>query len=271
MPAPAAAMASEGFLVADRRRLEFTWHGPRPEAGPEVGPTLVFLHDGTGCISTWKDFPRRLGEATGLGVFCYSRAGYGGSDPAVLPRTTRYMHHEAQTVLPQVLTGAGIGEVVLVGHSDGASIALIHAGGRAEGLRALLLVAPHVFAEELSMAGIRRAAEDYRTTDLRERLARHHGKGVDEAFWGWNDIWLHPDFRHWNIEDTLAPIRVPTLLIQGAADEYGTLAQLERIESGISGPVERVMIPACGHSPHLAEAQATLDAMTEFLSSRPWG
>jgi pimeloyl-ACP methyl ester carboxylesterase len=248
-------------LLAGGRRLEYEWHGPAPDAAA----TLVFLHEGLGCVSTWRDFPARLSTATGLGALVYSRAGYGGSDPVPLPRPLRFMHEEA-LVLPQVLAATGVREPILVGHSDGGSIALIHAGGvPATNVQALILEAPHVFVEDVSVRSIARAAESYAQGDLRRALERHHGDNVDVAFWGWNRAWLDPGFRSWSIEEYLPRVQCPTLVIQGEDDEYGTLAQLDAIEASSRGPVRRRVFPACGHSPHRAEPDATLAAMADFL------
>ena len=175
------------------------------------------------------------------------------------------MHDEAE-LLPEVLKAAGIRDHVLVGHSDGASIALIYAGSApAAGLRGLILEAPHVFTEPHGLASIARAREAYQATDLRARLARHHGDNVDVAFRGWNDVWLHPDFRAWNIEEFLPKIEVPILILQGEDDEYGTWKQVEAIERGSGGPVEALAIPDCGHSPHREQPEVTLAAMAGFI------
>lgn len=255
-------MDAQGFLEADGRRLEYRWVGRRSAA-----PTLVFLHEGLGCLDAWRDFPDRVAEATGLGVFVYSRAGYGRSDPVELPLPVRYMHHEGLVVLPQVLEQAGIERCVLVGHSDGGSIAIVYAGSakQPERLQGLILLAPHVFNEELSVESVRASREEYLKGDLRQRLERYHRDRVDDAFWGWNDVWLHPDFRDWNLEEYLPAICVPAILIQGKQDPYGTQRQLEAIEAGVSGPVQRVMLPACGHAPHKDRPAATLETMVTFL------
>lgn len=214
----------------------------------------------------WRDFPVRLAQATGLGALVYSRGGYGGSDPVPLPRPLRFMHDEALQVLPEVLATTGVRAAVLVGHSDGGSIALIHAGSGGGGLvRALVLEAPHVFCEERSVRSIAAAAERFRQGDLRRALERHHGANVDVAFWGWNRAWLDPGFRDWNIEEYLPGVRVPVLVVQGEDDEYGTLRQLEAIEGGCASPVERLVLPACGHSPHREQEAPTLVAMSGFL------
>jgi pimeloyl-ACP methyl ester carboxylesterase len=214
----------------------------------------------------WRDFPARLAEATGLGALVYSRAGYGRSDPVPLPRPLRFMHDEALVVLPEVLEAAGIRDAILVGHSDGGSIALIHAGsGQATRVCALVLEAPHVFCEEISVRSIAAAGEKYRQGDLRRALERHHGANVDVAFWGWNRAWLDPGFRAWNIEEYLPGVGVPVLVIQGDRDEYGTLKQLDAIAAGCRGPVERLVLPDCGHSPHREQPEATLAAIVSFL------
>jgi pimeloyl-ACP methyl ester carboxylesterase len=257
-------MIETGFLRAGGVRLEARWIGP----GPAAAPTLVFLHEGLGSASLWRDFPDRLAAETGCGALVYSRAGYGASDPVPLPRPVRFMHDEA-IVLAEVLAAAGIRQAVLVGHSDGASIALIFAGiaggSPTPGLRGLILEAPHVFTEPHGLASIAKIGEAYRTTDLRERLARHHGANVDVAFRGWNDVWLDPAFRAWNLEAFLPAITVPSLILQGEDDEYGTWRQVEAIARQSGGPVEALALPACGHSPHRERPDLALPAMARFV------
>jgi pimeloyl-ACP methyl ester carboxylesterase len=249
------------FLEIGGTRLECCWIGP----SPDEAPTIVFLHEGLGSVTRWRDFPDALTAATGCGALVYSRAGYGGSDPAPLPRPVRFMHDEAK-VLAAVLSETGIRAPILLGHSDGASIALIAAGTeRIDGLRALVLEAPHTFAEPCGLESIAKIADVYRTTDLRERLARHHGDNTDVAFWGWNRVWLDPDFRAWNIEDVLPGITVPTLVIQGEDDEYGSWKHVESIQRQSGGPVQTLLLPLCGHAPHAEQRDATLDAMTHFI------
>jgi pimeloyl-ACP methyl ester carboxylesterase len=251
------------FLRIDGRRLECRWIGP----GPVEAPTLVFLHEGLGSVSTWRDFPDALAKETGCGALVYSRAGYGRSDPVDLPRPVRFMHDEAE-VLARVVEEARLREVILVGHSDGASIALIAAGrGAIPGLRALVLEAPHVFAEPCGLESIARIAEAYETTDLRARLERHHGANVDVAFRGWNDVWLDPEFRAWNIEELLPGIRVPTLVVQGENDEYGSWAHVESIERRAGAPVQSLGLPGCGHAPHVERRDIVLDSMARFIRS----
>jgi len=252
-------------LVVGGHRLEVAWHGPPPGAAP----TLVFLHEGLGGVSAWRDFPARVAAATGMGALVYSRLGYGGSDPAPLPRPLSYMHDEALAALPEVLDVAGIRECVLFGHSDGGSIALVFAGSglpQSKRVLSLVLEAPHVFVEDVSVTSIAAARVAYETGDLRSRLARHHGANVDGAFRGWNDAWLDPAFRRWNIEEYLPRVRVPLLVIQGEDDAYGTLAQVDAIERGVSGPVTRLVLPRSGHAPHRDRPEEVLSAVTAFVA-----
>jgi pimeloyl-ACP methyl ester carboxylesterase len=228
-------------------------------AGAE--PALVFLHEGLGSVALWRDFPSRLAAATGRRALIYSRAGHGQSDVPSLPRTPRFMHDEALDVLPELLRVAGIAEPVLVGHSDGGSIALIHAS--AHPVSGLVLLAPHVFVEPLSVTSIEAARETFETTDLGERMGRYH-RDAERTFRLWNDIWLAPEFRSWNIEDVLADVTAPALLIQGAHDQYGTLAQIDAIERGVSGPARRVVLD-CRHAPQLEAPDETLAAATTFI------
>ena len=249
------------FLEAGGARLEVRRIGPPPEDAP----TIVFLHEGLGSVSTWRDFPDGLAAETGCGALVYSRAGYGRSDPAALPRPVRFMHDEAE-VLEDVVRAAGVRDCMLLGHSDGASIALIAAGRRAiPGLRALVLEAPHVFAEPSGLESIARIAETYQLTNLRARLERHHGANTDVAFWGWNRVWLDADFRAWNIEEFLPGIAVPALVIQGEADEYGSWAHVDAVVRQSGAPVETLALPGCGHAPHAEQRDAVLAAMTRFV------
>jgi pimeloyl-ACP methyl ester carboxylesterase len=249
------------FIAADGHRLEV-----ETIAGARAGaPTLIFLHEGLGSVALWRDYPARLAEATQCPAVVYSRHGYGQSDPVAAPRAVDYMHREALVALPELRDRLGLEDVILIGHSDGASIALIHAGSSGMPVRALILEAPHVFTEPMGLASIAAAKKAYETTDLRRRLARYHAD-VDGAFRGWSDIWLHPDFVAWNIEDQLPRVRCPVLAIQGADDEYGTLAQLDAIERRIAGPFERLVLPDCTHSPHRDQPQATLAAMAGFIA-----
>jgi pimeloyl-ACP methyl ester carboxylesterase len=210
-----------------------------------------------------KDVPDRVARATGSGVLVYSRRGYGRSDPVTEPRPVRYMHDEALGALPELLDALEVERPILVGHSDGASIALIHAGSGARPVSALVLMAPHVMVEDLSVASIAAARRSYETGDLRQKLARHH-EDVDSAFWGWNRIWLHPDFRGWNIEDVLPGIRCPVLAIQGRDDEYGTMDQIARIARAVRD-VEVLELADCRHSPHRDQPEAVIEAVARFV------
>lgn len=261
---PRPPLALEGHLQVDGALLEYR-HVPAAAPGR---PALVFLHEGLGSVSLWRDFPDALAAATRCAAFVYSRAGYGRSTPVRLPRPLTYMQDEGRQALPRLLDAAGLEEVILIGHSDGASIALVHAGAADPGgrVRGLVLEAPHVFCEALSVASIREAREAYEAGDLRARLARHHGDNVDVAFRGWNGAWLDPDFTRWNIEELLPGVRVPVLVVQGHADEYGTAAQVRAIQAGCGGPVEVLMLDACGHAPHRDQPERTLAAMAGFVS-----
>jgi pimeloyl-ACP methyl ester carboxylesterase len=249
------------FLTVAGQRLEYAWWGPRPGAGP----TLVFLHEGLGCLDLWRDFPRQLSDATGLGAFAYSRLGYGRSDPVQLPRPFSYMHDEA-ALLPEVLRAAGVTEPLLVGHSDGASIAIVYAGSENRlPVRALILEAPHVFAEEFGLNTIAQMADEFRTTDLPKKLARYHGDNLQGAFWGWNRAWLDPAFRSWNIEEYLPRIRIPILALQGLDDRFGTANQITAIQNKAGHPVQVQMLAACGHSPHRDQPATVLESMGGFV------
>jgi pimeloyl-ACP methyl ester carboxylesterase len=225
-------------------------------------PALVFLHEGLGSAALWRDFPDRLARATGRRALVYSRAGHGQSDVPDEDRTPAFMHEEALDVLPGLLANAGIENPVLVGHSDGGSIALIHASRHP--VSALVLLAPHVFVEDVTVASIEEARETFATTDLRDRMGRYH-RDPERTFRLWNDIWLAPEFRAWNIEDVLEDVAAPTLVVQGEHDQYGTLAQVDAIERGVSGDVRRVVLDA-RHAPHLEAPEATLRAIVEFLA-----
>jgi pimeloyl-ACP methyl ester carboxylesterase len=245
-------------VIAGRRRLEtMTYHGDGTR------PAIVMLHEGLGSIAMWKDFPERLAARTGCTVVAYSRHGYGSSEPLAAPREPDYMHHEAQVVLPELLQALDVERPIIFGHSDGASIALIYAGTRPDGARALVLEAPHVFVEELSIRSIAAARETWATTSLRERLGRYHAD-VDGAFTGWNDIWLDARFRDWNIEAYADAVRVPVLVVQGEGDEYGTIAQVESIAARVPG-TETMLIPGAGHSPHRDAPDAVLERVAAFV------
>ena len=249
------------MIDLDGRRIDTAWWGPRPDAAA----TLVLLHEGLGSIGLWRDVPERLAAATGLGVFAYSRFGYGQSDPVPLPRPLTYMHDEATDVLPRALDAAGIRRCILVGHSDGASIAAIHAGGTQDfRVRGLVLIAPHFIVEDIGVASIAAMRDAFAETDLRARLARHH-RDPDNAFLGWNGAWLDPGFRAWDITDHVAHIRVPVLIVQGEDDPYGTTAQIDACRDAAYCPVDVCLIPGARHAPHLETPEPALAAITDFV------
>ncbi|MGE0093402.1 MAG: alpha/beta fold hydrolase [Alphaproteobacteria bacterium] len=254
--------ASEpSFFSLPDGQLEYAWAG----AAAPNSRALVFLHHALGSVTTWRDFPQRLADATGLPAFNYSRLGHGKSDPANPNRALDYLDHEAFDVLPRVLEMAGIAEPILVGHSDGATIALLHASMPASPTLAIVVEAPHIFVEDRTVAGIEATAIEYKTTKLRERLMRHHGDNTDDVFAAWADTWRKPAFRTWNCEHRLPAIRCPTLLVQGIDDEYGTPLQVERIRDQVSGLCEMALIPACGHFPHQEKPDETLAVITRFI------
>lgn len=260
-----------GFAWKDGEFARIEVHGKSLEAaayGPPPGkaPTIVMLHEGLGCLALWRDFPQRLADASGFGVFAYSRAGYGASDPVQLPRPLDYMTREAMDVLPGILEGIGFEYGILLGHSDGASIAAIYAGGVGDfRIRGLVLIAPHFFTEASGLASIAKARQLYENGDLARRLARYH-KDADNAFLGWNDAWLDKGFRDWNIAEAIDYLRIPVLAIQGEDDQYGTMAQIREIENRCYSPVDVEIIPECKHSPHIEHPQRTLDAIAEFCT-----
>ena len=245
------------YIEVAGHRLEYYW--TRPPAAGETA--LIFLHEGLGSAGLWRDLPAAVAGATGHPALVYSR-----SDVLGEPRSVDYMHQEALAVLPALREKLGIENPVLIGHSDGASIALIHAGARTWPVCALVLAAPHVFVEDESISGIEAAKGAYKTTDLPQKLARHHAD-ADKTFSGWNDIWLDPVFRAWNIENVLPLVGCPTLVIQGEDDEYGTIAQVTAIRDQIAGPVETRILAACGHSPQRDQRDLTLDAIVGFIKN----
>jgi pimeloyl-ACP methyl ester carboxylesterase len=260
MTAFAWTPAEPRFVEIAGVRLEAACHGP----APGEAPTLVLLHEGLGCVALWRDFPEQLAAKTGLGVFAYSRAGYGRSDTVPLPRPLDYMTREARDVLPRVLDAIGFRRGVLIGHSDGASIAAIYAGACAdERLAGQVLIAPHFFAEPEGLQAIAKAERAFVQGDLREKLAKYH-TDVDAAFWGWNRAWLDPEFKRWSIADSIDRWTKPTLAIQGDNDPYGTMKQIDEIAHRARAPVESLVLPACGHAPQFERREATLAAIVEF-------
>ncbi len=249
--------AGRGSLEVAGKRLEWQfWPG-----GP--GPVIVLLHEGLGCVALWRDFPERLAAATGLGVFAYSREGYGQSDPAGLPLPVDYMTRHAVGVLPGVLAALGSGPVILMGHSDGATIAAEYAG-RVEDfrVRGLVLMAPHVFTEPMGLAEIARVGLAF-GPEMAARMGKYHRDPV-ATFRGWNEAWLNPDFAAWDVTEVIDYLRVPVLAIQGRQDQYGTLAQIAAIADGSYAPVEVLLLEDCRHSPQIDQPAAVLAAVAEF-------
>ena len=230
---------------------------------PPSAPGIVLLHEGLGSMSSWRDFPEALAQATGRCVVAYSRQGYGGSDPVAAPRGVDFMHAEAREVLPDLLQALDVARPVLVGHSDGASIALIHAAS-GHAVSGLVLIAPHVFVEARTVEGITAARAAFRTGDLRGRLARYHAH-PERTFERWCDIWLDPEFRSWNIEACAAQIEMPMLVIQNEDDPYGTLVQVESIAARARGPLRTRMTPGRGHAPHVQHREQVLDDIARFV------
>lgn len=258
----AATLADRGFVDLGDQCLEYRFVGPQPDAAP----TLVMLHEGLGCAGLWSDFPDKLQAATGAGVFAYSRAGYGASSPVALPRPLSYMHDEGLQVLPRLLDAIGFRRGILLGHSDGASIATIYAGSRQDHrVRGLSLLAPHFVVEDMCVESIAQAKVGYETTDLRAKLARWH-QNVDVSFYGWNGAWLDPQFKKWDIREYLAYIRVPIQILQGEDDQYGTVLQIEIAEDECYCPVDVTMLAGVKHSPHREGQKQALEAVASFCN-----
>lgn len=265
-PAPAVSASIEITVAGRPLRIEHAWVGVDDPAAP----LLVFLHEGLGSLALWRDFPAQLCAAAGCRGLVYSRPGYGRSTPR--PPEERwgldFLHVQAEAVLPALLQALGVtGRYALLGHSDGGSIALIHAARQPGRVSAVVVLAPHILVEEFGLASIRQARAQYLHGDLRQRLSRFHDD-VDSAFWGWNDIWLSSDFPQWQITSELKHIGAPVLAIQGEEDPYGSMAQIDGIAHEVPG-TRLLKLPACGHSPHRDQAAAVLSAVAAFLSSLP--
>ncbi len=254
------ALASEGQINIDGMALEYRMFGPTPAHSP----TIVMLHEGLGSVKTWGEFPRRVSERTGVGVFAYSRAGYGASPPFGHGLPIDYIRRHALDVLPKILETIGFRRGILLGHSDGASMAAAYAGCVDDPrIIGLVLMAPHFFVEPETLAEIRNAREAYKARNLRQRLARYHTY-VDAAFWGWNDVWLEPAFASFNLRDELMKIRVPTLVIRGDDDRYGTHRQVALAKDLCRCPLQTLIVPDCGHVPHREKLEQTLDVIARF-------
>ena len=253
--------APSGRLVANGASLEWAVFGPR---NPNV-PVIVLLHEGLGCLALWRAFPGQLVQRTGYRVLAFSRAGYGRSDAAELPRPPDYMTREALDCLPDVLAAIDAPGYVLLGHSDGATIAAIYAGSVADDrLRGVVLMAPHFFTEPVGLAEIAAVREMFGTTDMKERMAKYHADPV-ATFRGWNDAWLDPGFKAWNVEAVIGSFNLPVLALQGREDQYATLAQIEVVQRKSPAEVELVVIDDCRHAPHFDQPETTLGAIGAFL------
>jgi pimeloyl-ACP methyl ester carboxylesterase len=231
------------------------------------GPTLVFLHEGLGSITQWRHFPLALAQATGLPALVYDRCGHGHSDARTQPMDATYLEIEAVLRLPEVLAACAIEAPILVGHSDGATIALLFAARFPEVPLGVIAEAAHTFVEDLCIQGIWRTLHAFETTALRDRLRAHHGPRVDAMFRGWSETWLSPEFRDWSMVPLLPDIRCPVLAIQGEDDEYGSKDQVRAILQGVSGPVEGLLLPGCAHVPHLQAREPVLARMTQFVAA----
>lgn len=254
--------APDARLTVAGKSLEYRCLGP----SPDKAPTIVMLHEGLGSVAQWRDMPENIARQTGFGVLVYSRAGYGASDPADLPRPVDYMTLEASDTLGPIIDALGIEHAILLGHSDGATIATIYAGSVSDlRVRGLMLVAPHFFTEPSGLEAIRAAGAMYRSGELKRKLAKYH-QDPDNAFFGWHDVWTNPDFADWNVADAIDHLRIPVLAIQGRNDAYGTLAQIEEIETRIYSPVETVILDGCGHDPFREKPDETLAAIAEFCA-----
>lgn len=243
-------------------RIEYEWAG----GAGDGAPVMVFLHEGLGSVAMWRDFPARLADALGVRALVYSRPGYGRSSPRPEGEKWQpdFMHRQAREVLPALLRELGVERPWLFGHSDGGSIALLHAAAFPDALRGAIVLAPHILVEDISVASIARAREAYLQTDLKQRLARYH-EDADSAFWGWNDVWLSPAFRGWSIEEEIRAIRCPLLAMQGLDDEYGTLEQVRGIARRVP-QAQLLEIPRCGHSPHKDRPEVVIEAVKRFVS-----
>ena len=249
------------FLTLGSKKIEIQWH----RKNETRLPTLIFLHEGLGCATMWKDFPAKVSQNTGCPSLVFSRFGYGNSDPCPLPWKINFMHKQALHILPEIIKQAQIKNYLLIGHSDGGSIAIIFAGSPcARGLKGMITQSAHVFCEQITVDCIRQAKINYEQHHLKQGLEKYHGSNTENAFRGWNDVWLHPKFINWNIEKYLNRIRVPLLAIQGHDDQYGTIKQIQSIKSHVP-LVKTCIIDDCRHSPHLEQPEHVLDIMTHFI------
>jgi pimeloyl-ACP methyl ester carboxylesterase len=262
----AGQTSDEGIQRIQHHRLFYRRLTPSRGGSPEQ-PNLVFLHEGLGCTAMWHDFPARVVEDTGLCGISYDRSGYGRSHGTSPPRGKNYLQIEAREILPRFLESQKIEKAVLVGHSDGGSIALLAAAACPEKISGIVTEAAHVFVENLTLEGIRDTVAAYETRDLEKRLGRYHGAKVRDLFFAWADTWLSPSFRDWNIEGCLDKIQCPSLVIQGLEDPYGTVLQVQSIVAGIGAQATPLLIPECGHAPHRDAPAQVCRAIVEFVNT----
>jgi pimeloyl-ACP methyl ester carboxylesterase len=257
-----AEWTEKGRLTAGGKSLEYACWGPPPSEAP----TLMMLHEGLGSVAQWKGVPERLAKATGFGVVAWSRAGYGQSDPVTLPRPLSYQTNEALGSVGDVIDALGVQQAVLLGHSDGGTIAGIYAGSVSDmRVRGLILIAPHFFTHPAGIAAIAEAGRAYENGDLKQKLAKYHAN-VDVAFRGWHDTWTNPDYAKWNVADVIDHWRIPVLAIQGAEDPYGSLDTIKAIEERTYSPAETLVLEGCGHTPHVERPEETDAAIVEFCA-----
>ena len=267
-PPTATLAVREGLLDIDGHRLFYRRLTPLDSESVD-GPALVFLHEALGCTAMWHDFPARVATLTGLAAVSYDRSGYGRSPASPHRRDKDYLHREAQNVLPKVLEGLAIHRAVLVGHSDGGSIALLAAAVLPDTIAGIVTEAAHVFVESVTLEGIRQTVNDYERRDLEKRLGRYHGANTRALFLAWADTWLAPSFRDWNIEDCLSRIRCPALILQGCDDPYGSDRQVAAIAAGIGSQARPLLLPACGHAPHRDATDRVCQAVGAFVAALP--
>ena len=255
-------------LAVLNKRIDYLWIDNASDNSSRISTdqVIVFLHEGLGSIAMWKKFPSRLIKLTNSNAFVYSRHGHGASEKLDTPRNKDYLQNEAIEILPKILDFFGIKQPILVGHSDGASIALIYASKYSHNLAGLIAIAPHVFVEELTLSGIRLACAQFQNARFRQKLSAYHAD-ADDLFLQWSNIWLSPEFREWNIVESLSQISTPLLIIQGEDDQYGSLSQLTAIENSVPFTVEKKIIPSCGHSPHLECPDQTLGVIKKFIDN----
>ena len=251
-------MGFMNFLPVQGHRIEYEFIRVDRDA-----PVIVFLHEGLGSHAMWRDFPARLARAARCSALVYSRYGHGNSDALAAPRRPDFMHEEGMRALPELLDKLGVERPILFGHSDGGSIALIYAAAAGRPVTGLIVEAPHVMVEDLSISSIQESKRIFETTDLRQKLARYHAH-PESTFRGWNDIWLAPEFRQWSIEEYLPRLACPVLAIQGEDDEYGTMRQVERIAES-AADVQVVKLAKCGHTPHRDQPEAVIEAAVRFV------